>query len=498
MSPPVLEVLRFSMIIENLELASLSAAFGLRPQLEATIKQALAYELAIKSEAVSVELSAGSVVVHAGIYPKLSGLKQKCPRNVCEPGSQSRQVALKVMTSVGLAQAVQIAILGIPSIEAVASGPVHVSDISIKMSSGSFGGLKPSHIQFLTRDPCLVRQLRAEEPVFRRAFSQMLGIAPQRLLIEPPAAVDNTTTARALALLQRDSCGLPPRHRQHLSNEQADVAQPGPDLPSTGLLARSRHLRRGGTSSLASVPATPMATAPGAAPSPGGWAAPSPSPASAFAKMLAPWAASVGSWPPPLPGGESSAVFGPMGSPGGVAAVTTTTPPEVNRPWLAWWRLSILPPGDEAVAMELIKTVNTPHGPFDGLLPLTLARVPSLGYPSFEGSKLGAVELPQPRNVALHLGPVPGGDRSNDLTRAALALQAKAEAELRYGQELHKAIQQAEVRLSTGFNVQAGFLTGKMLKAPMVHPVAMGGFGPESPYGPYAPDEVPWDVAPAP
>jgi len=504
--PP--DVLRVSFIIENLDFALL-IAIGLHTQLEASIKQALASELSIKPESISLKLLSDSAVVEASLLPSLSGLIVRCGqpvlrgrrgwrkrrrlrrlhkrRKLCGPNSERRQLALRVMKSDGLGHIVEGAILGVKGVDFAFRGPVMVSDVSVEPSStDDFGGLKPSRIQLLSRDPCLVRQLRAEGPVFRRVIAQQLGIAPQRLLIEPPAAVDEATTARALALLQRGSCDVPP-HRHHPRSEaptdpKQRLNQPDRIRPAAGLLARSGSLR--GDRRWGVV----------ASPAPGGAFAPAPTKAVAHpATSQAP--TSGDSMAPPASMTDGVA-FGPMGGVGVVPRVPTTPSPEVNRPWIAWWSIGIFPPRDKAAAMQLISAIDTPHGPLDSLLPLTLARVPGLAYPSFARSRLQAVELPAPRNVALHLGPVPGGDRHNDLAKAALDLQAKAQAELRYSQTVRKAIQQEEAHLTASFTNQQGLMEQSVVHPLEVAPAVMFESSPESPYGPWAPGEIPWDVSP--
>jgi len=116
-----------------------------------------------------------------------------------------------------------------------------------------------------------------------------------------------------------------------------------------------------------------------------------------------------------------------------------TTPEPMNRAWVAMWRLGLPYEEYDRWSQRLVAMVNMPHGPFDTLLPLTLARFPGVG-------------LTRPRSTSLHLGALLRGDLKKHLFDAAVATQEKARDEIEYGLAVRKAIQAQEARLGAAIH----------------------------------------------
>jgi len=204
----------------------------------------------------------------------------------------------------------------------------------------------------------------------------------------------------------------------------------------------------------------------------------------------------------------SSAVPAPVPAPPPMAMAVTVGK---NRPWIAWWSVTIKPPHDVPAAQRLIEIVNTPHGQLSELLPLTLARVPGLRDPEFVYSKLEESRIPRLRDVAVPLGPRPGGalneaaafnvndlpglrpgasgvvkDTSyEDAMYALSAIKERAQEAINEELALKVAIHQTGTVVNNAFQAaQDKMLSSNYVPPEIASPAALGGTI-ESPYGPW-------------
>jgi len=129
---------------------------------------------------------------------------------------------------------------------------------------------------------------------------------------------------------------------------------------------------------------------------------------------------------------------------------------EVNRPWIAFWGITILPPSEPSLPGLFIEAINAPlsGSKLPGLLPLTLARVPGMPDPQFSGSgtREAEVRLPAPSAATLALGtPRPGCQGAEDIAKLEIEEGLKVKDTIRRGQE---RLEQAAERYQEALNVE--------------------------------------------
>jgi len=169
--------------------------------------------------------------------------------------------------------------------------------------------------------------------------------------------------------------------------------------------------------------------------------------------------------PAPAPN-ASSAFMAPAPAP------APTLPPEINRAWVAVWRIGLEREEYERFAELLVKTVNTPHGSLDRLFPLTLARFPGVG-------------LVKPEPNSLHIGPKKvAGDLKGHLVTEARKMQQSAWEEISYSRAIHKELQEMERRIGVSVHAMADATTMFAMPFAEVAPPNLDG---KSLHGP-------WDV----
>lgn len=151
---------------------------------------------------------------------------------------------------------------------------------------------------------------------------------------------------------------------------------------------------------------------------------------------------------------------------------------ELNRPWIAAWSVTILPPFAEEGAWRLLNLVNKDMSKVSKLLPMTLARVPGLHYRSIkEPNAVNETRLPPPddRAVGIVLPDMAGVEelkqedfqvdgkrmkREHVAARLRLEMKSelelkKAQAELGAAQQVSQTISQTDAKLTNAAKVHA-------------------------------------------
>lgn len=193
---------------------------------------------------------------------------------------------------------------------------------------------------------------------------------------------------------------------------------------------------------------------------------------------------------------------------------------EVNRPWIAWWSVTFMPPNDVPAAEKFMQMVNEQHGPLARVFGLTLARVPGLSEPTGVNNNLKETEFPRPLDTAVALGPRPGGPAleisqfdfqgaslahsglpggaptsaelikdttTQDQMNALWAIRATAMAGVAHGLAIKAAIEGTERSVQQAFQAsQAALLNSHHIPAQIAPPMVVGR-GLQSPYGPWIP-----------
>mmetsp|Transcript_14780 Transcript_14780/g.51807 ORF Transcript_14780/g.51807 Transcript_14780/m.51807 type:complete len:839 (+) Transcript_14780:257-2773(+) len=603
-APVVVEkTIRFEFIVQNLDYSTLEAAQGpILKDIRSAVLHAITSDLGVNADFVVLRFLSGSLIIQVELLEDTSPLS-----------NSPMQTLWRLVTNSTLTEVVTLAINSVEGVDVFASGPVSVSDISVKVPSF----VKPTRVQFLTVDPCLVARLRYDGNLYMKEIAKTLDVQPQQLVLEPPAmdGDESRPWLKGLSLLQqtRFACDLNPeaiallsRKRQSQrsssgsSGRAADVEtslSPAP-APVAGYAASPASAPEPPPESALSASATAAGPSAAAAPRSPSAAAPAPAPTgvevvnvkftianldytalianpniheemsdliravvatdagssvsakevqvsffpgsvkveasiipsaganvakiknrlatSAFlsASLLAGVQAVTGlafvSVGPVILLGPVSVTMGLLGprqlfgssapapaasapAPAPAPAPASRAAPEANSPRIAVWSITVLPPLEYFLADRLRDMVNTPHGNLSRLLPLTLARVPGLRYPSYaENASLPVIPLPLPLNNSIGIGPVPGGHRDNDLMKAVDGVAAVARAQLREGMAVHVAIAEAEWKVLKAFDLQENFLADPDVRGVEVAPpfVAMNGPGSASPYGPWAPGEA--------
>lgn len=204
--------------------------------------------------------------------------------------------------------------------------------------------------------------------------------------------------------------------------------------------------------------------------------------------LAAPLQVSTGTWVGPRL--SSPVLLHPAPAPAPAQGPAAHVP--VNRPVIGVWALAVLPPNGAQLADNIRRVVNTLHGSLSGLLPLTLARVPDLGYPSFTKDGLPVAPLPAPLQGSIDVGPEPGGTRGNDLDKAARGVAAVARQRIEEGMALQHMLAEAVEKVGAAFRLQRAEIADAedpTLRGPEVAPPWLMPKVPLSKYGPWAPGE---------
>lgn len=182
-----------------------------------------------------------------------------------------------------------------------------------------------------------------------------------------------------------------------------------------------------------------------------------------------------------------------------------------NRPWIAYWSVTLLPPHAAEHAERLLRLVDTPHSSLARLLPTTLARVPGMRHPGFANNAIHEIRLPPPRDVAESFG-MPLGDIGPEPPDSFAMAQAernfaRAQQSLNEGMELSVQLAAEKQRVEMANKAsrdQLFFPDGPVppgRRAPqVVPPMVATGDNNESPYGPwpaappYAENMRPWNM----
>lgn len=300
----------------------------------------------------------------------------------------------------------------------------------------------PGRVQMLTRDPCTVKQLYEHTEDYREEIADALGVPVEQVVIEKPPAIvggnqmltspvetvytapdgisvsseefsNSVPTIPEGMLATNVALPPPPVFHEHFPKDGDDHRFSFLALESCTQMTFKARARE--KSSELQVSAAP---APAFAPAPSPLAVFSPGPAPMEQKPIFvpdPYQPGITPpyVPPPVPGwnifgSPSPALFaapapGPAPVPAPAPAPMPLGPFEANRPWIAFWSVSILPPNSEVFAKELLLQVDTPGSRLSHLLPKTLARVPGMKYPGFDGKQnaIHEIRLPPPTDSAI-------------------------------------------------------------------------------------------------
>lgn len=318
--------------------------------------------------------------------------------------------------------------------------------------------MPPARVQMLTRDPCLVYRLHKYTEAYRDLIAKMLDVPVRKVQVSLPPVqglvgamlVQTGSSSVSLLAVRQASCepgqedGQPvdPRHdmsvlqqkRKNVPTERSQLVDyirqrlgaggqdPSSSQPYTEGQAPQGWLTHGmpptdtGAASLSTVTAyTCCCPAAGVTNSPNGTTS-TVATASVATNASAPTSASksnvtAGGCVPALPNGvcspgyERNTCYRNVTLPaltcaqGNLSNCTNAT--GENRPWIYVWSVSILQPDPNGEAMKLLLDVDEGCGDLAKLLPLTLARVPGLNYPTFANNTLSDVRLPPPADTAI-------------------------------------------------------------------------------------------------